>query len=156
MAALPLALDLLGTHPLDEGLLPLGHGALAGELHLAGHPEPGLDEALELFPGAPGGQQVVAAVGQGDGEGAAVQIGLGLFEGAVEAGVQLFDGGHQAGHALGREALRREPGLQLDAGQAKGGALKHLGQALQVPVLHEGREAGLHPHQPLLAVDGEV
>ena len=28
---LPLALDLLGAHPLDEGLLPLGHGALAGE-----------------------------------------------------------------------------------------------------------------------------
>ena len=80
---LPLAADLLVAGLLHQGALSGVHREPARELHRAGDLEPLLDKAFQLGAGVPGGQKLIAAVGQVDGELAALVDGLRLVEGAV-------------------------------------------------------------------------
>ena len=81
---LPLAADLLVAGLLHQGALSGVHREPARKLHRAGDLEPLLDKAFQLGAGVPGGQKLIAAVGQVDGELAALVDGLRLVEGAVK------------------------------------------------------------------------
>ena len=87
---LPLAPDLLILGLFHQNPFPCLHCKPACELHLAGTSKPALDQALQLLIRMTDGEQLIAAMGQPDGEPPLLIGGLCLVESAIEGGVPLL------------------------------------------------------------------
>ena len=82
------------------------------------------DQVGKGFVQAPGYQQVVAAVTQGDPEGVLPNLGGGIFKTAVDIGVPALQLHGQAGEILRGEGLLRIPGVNHSPAKLQGGILQ--------------------------------
>ncbi len=151
---LPPALLLLVMHHLQKGSVPLLHRKLTGKLNGAVNAEPVADKPRELPGGAPGSQQLIAAVGQGDGQLTALKVRLGPPQAAVKGRVPLLQCGGKGVQLSRVKGLRRKAGLHRHPSISLSGHLPP--KALKLAVLHKLREPHGHPHRAVLTVNGKA